>query len=206
MIFVLAAVVAFAIALVRGVSVTAIAERRFVGVWAAVLAAGLHVLLSPLVLPPSLAQSLFAPPAPGLLPIGSLLYLASLGCALIFLALNRSLPGLKLVLLGLALNFAVIAANGGRMPADAAQLDRAGLLGPALQDLSEGRWSPFGVMDEGTRLRFLGDVIYTPMPFREPTILSVGDLVIVAGVFGFFNPIRTARTASGSRAGSRDGG
>lgn len=197
MIFVLSAVVAFVVALLRGVPIVAIAERRFVGLWAVFVAAGLHVALNPLVLPPAAARALSSAPVPGLPPLGGLVYVVSLGCALLFLALNRHLPGLKLVLLGLALNFAVIAANGGQMPGDPAQLARAGLLEVTLQEIAQGRWSPFGLIGEGTRLAFLGDVIFVPLPFRDPVIISVGDIVIVAGVFAFFNPLRVPRPTLG---------
>lgn len=189
MFFFLVAALAFVVALLRGVPLATIAERRFVGVWALVVAAGLHVALSPLLLPPEAARTLAASPAPGLPALGGLLYLVSLSCALVFLALNRRLPGLRLVLLGLVLNFAVIAANGGQMPGDPAQLERAGLLAGMLQEASDGLWSPFTLIGENTRLPFLGDVIYTPLPFREPVIVSVGDLVIAVGVFAFFNPV-----------------
>lgn len=195
MIFALAAVLGFAIALVRRVSLTTLAQREFAGVWAVLLAAGLHVALSPMVLPDAAARALMIVPSPGLPPLGSMIYLISLTCALIFLWLNRSTPGFPFVLLGLALNFAVIAANGGQMPGDPAQLERAGVLGKQLQEVAAGQWIPFTLIGEQTRLAFLGDVIYFPLFFREPTVISIGDIAIVVGELLFFNLTSRAERA-----------
>lgn len=88
---------------------------------------------------------------------------------------NRRLPGAVLIGVGLALNLAVILANGG-MPvsleaADAAGVDPRSYLRSAVKHR---------VMGPGTVWGFLGDVI--PIPLVQ-SVVSVGDLVLATGVF-----------------------
>ena len=199
MIFAVAAALGLIIAVVRGVPLSTIAEVRFRGLGVLAAAVGLHVLLNPMVTPVTFSARLVVPIAPGLPPLGNLLYLASLTCALVFLFLNRRLPGFTLILVGLALNVAAIATSGGQMPGDPAQLEKAGLLQDYLAHRDAGLWSPFSLIDSSTLLPFLADVIYLPIPFRESTVASVGDFVIALGVVGFFNPL-TPRRAVNRRA------
>jgi hypothetical protein len=189
MIFAIAAAAGLIVALARGLPLAAIAERRFRGFLALAAAFGLHLFLNPLVIPSDFASQLVASPLVGIPSLGNLLYLGSLACALAFLYVNRRLPGFPLILAGLALNFAVIAASGGQMPADPSQLEKAGLLTGFLAGRDAGRWSPFTVLGPGAPLSFLSDIIFVPMPFREPTVASLGDIVIALGVFAFFNPL-----------------
>jgi Family of unknown function (DUF5317) len=189
MIFVIAAAVGLVAAIVRRVPLSTIAEVRFRGIYLVAAAALLHVLLNPLVMSAGFSARLATPALPGAmtLPLGSVLNLASFACALAFLYVNRHLPGFTVILAGLALNVLVIIANGGQMPGDPAQLERAGLLQEQLDTVAKGLWSPFSLLEPGTPLAFLADRILIPMPFREPTVASVGDLVVVLGVLGFFN-------------------
>jgi uncharacterized protein DUF5317 len=190
MIFVLAAALGLVVAIVRGVSLSKVASVRFAALGLLVPAVGLRVLLNPLVMSGDFSARLAAPLLPGIvpLPLGSLLNLASFACALGFLYINRRLPGFRLILLGLALNVLVIALSGGQMPGDRAQLASAGLLQDQLDNTARGLWSPFSVTEPGSLVWLLSDIIYIPMPFREPTVASVGDLVIALGVVAFFNP------------------
>ena len=96
---------------------------------------------------------------------------------------NRRIPGMPIILVGGALNFIVIAANGGVMPADP-ELARhvAG---------AEG-FVNSGAM-ENARLLFLGDVFATPQSWPMYNVFSIGDIVIVLGVLTLLH------TVSGSR-------
>lgn len=87
---------------------------------------------------------------------------------------HRHSPGLALVLAGLALNLAVIAANGGQMPVDFDLAARMGLPLPA------GPLPKHRPLGPETRLAFLADVIPLPLFHR---VVSVGDLLLMAGVF-----------------------
>jgi hypothetical protein len=190
--FALIALLALVVAAARGVSLRRLAETRFVDRGWLGLVVALRVLLNPYLMPSVVAAAMTAPLAPGLIQAGGLIYVASFMFALLFLAAKRHQAGFWFILVGLALNLTVVAANGGQMPGDAEQLARAGLLEVATQG-NDGRWSPSGVGGPGTPLAFLSDVIYVPQPFRAPTLVSVGDLVISLGVFAFLNQIRIPR-------------
>ena len=101
------------------------------------------------------------------------LLLASQLLIVAWLVRNRHLPGVLLVAAGLALNAAVMAANGA-MPVDPAAIRAVG-------ELTDGR-VPLGkhtLMTPDTRLPWLADIL--PLaPLR--TIISVGDVVIAAGL------------------------
>lgn len=103
---------------------------------------------------------------------GWVLLLASQLLVVAFLLANRHLPGVRLVALGLLLNAAVIAANRA-MPVDPAAIAALGLEGA---EVPPGKHT---LMTENTRLPWLADII--PVPWLR-SILSVGDLVIAAGL------------------------
>jgi Family of unknown function (DUF5317) len=102
-----------------------------------------------------------------------------------FAWVNRRTPGVPVVMLGGLLNFIAIAANGGVMPAD-----------PELA-MHLARESGEGFVNAGAvaepRLLFLGDVFATPSWFPLYNVYSVGDALIVLGVFMLLH------TVSGSR-------
>lgn len=96
---------------------------------------------------------------------------------LIFLyivTLNISQSGMKIFGLGSLLNFVVIVFNGGTMPVSAEAIASAGIVRQPVGNHS--------LLSAGTRLWFLADVIPVRWP---PQVLSVGDLLIVVGIFMF---------------------
>lgn len=110
--------------------------------------------------------------------------------ALICFALaNLRLVGMPVVLVGLALNMAVIAANGG-MPVRAGAVVKAGLVVPdevPSIDLGPKRH----LEGEDDVLTILGDVLPVA-PLRE--VVSFGDLILAAGVADVaFRLLRPAR-------------
>lgn len=94
---------------------------------------------------------------------------------IVFVALNRKLPGIVFIGAGLALNLIVIGLNGG-MPVslDAARAaglgDTAAYLGTAIKH------RPMG---PDTLMWFLGDII--PLPFVHK-VVSIGDVLLGFGV------------------------
>ncbi|MGD8732678.1 MAG: DUF5317 domain-containing protein [Anaerolineales bacterium] len=101
-----------------------------------------------------------------------------------FLALNRELPGLKLILLGAALNLAVILANGGCMPVNREALVRSGHLDKVFiqGDRAYVLGSKDIVLDrEDTRLQVLSDVLKVPGALEVPATFSIGDVLIMVG-------------------------
>ena len=100
---------------------------------------------------------------------------------------NRRVPGVPLIMLGGALNFIVIAANGGVMPAD--------------PELARHIAGAEGFVNSGAmqnpHLLFLGDVFATPQSWPMYNVFSIGDCVIVLGVLVLLH------AASGSRLAPR---
>jgi hypothetical protein len=98
---------------------------------------------------------------------------------------NRRIPGVPLIVLGGTLNLIAIAANGGVMPADPS------LVVHVSQHGGEG-FVNSGVV-ENPRLLFLGDVLATPKSWPIANVYSVGDLVILLGVFVLLHRVSGSR-------------
>ena len=109
--------------------------------------------------------------------------------------LNRWLPGVPWLAVGVFLNALVIVANGGLMP-----------IAPQTVTALGGRAWPLGthhgaskdvVLPLGTtRFWFLSDIFVIPRPFPWPTAFSIGDLLIAIGVarFIWFTPSSKAES------------
>jgi len=95
---------------------------------------------------------------------------------------NGKLKGMKIIALGIAFNFMVIVANGGRMPILLGSLYKAGLNDIALI-LKEGSHVTNTLITEKTLFKFLADVIPLSPPFPDPSVISVGDFLLFYGVF-----------------------
>jgi hypothetical protein len=91
-----------------------------------------------------------------------------------FLAANVRVPGVWLIAVGALLNFVVIAANHGVMPADADALRRAG------REARPGEFENSREV-EGARLTWLGDRFALPESWPVSNVFSVGDVLIVLG-------------------------
>ena len=107
----------------------------------------------------------------------------------LFVVLNRQLPGMPLVLVGLVANLAVIVANGGLMPVSPEVLTAAGKAGT----LDYAREHPGIRLPksknvllewEETRLAWLSDAVLSPPlgPIDRRWNVSAGDLIIAAGL------------------------
>lgn len=88
-----------------------------------------------------------------------------------------------LILVGILLNFVVIAFNDGMMPVDVTGALSEGYHAE-VEELSKGLVAGHAVLDEeSTRLSFLGDVLHIPPPYPFPKTVSLGDIAISLGVF-----------------------
>ncbi len=107
-------------------------------------------------------------------PVLVALHLASYAAAGVALWANRALPGLLILGTGALANAVVIALNGGTLPADPHALAAAGLA------TDGSAFANSGVVEHPV-LPWLGDIVATPawLPFRN--VISIGDLVILAG-------------------------
>ena len=115
-----------------------------------------------------------------LLPGGSpmlhqALHLLSYAGAAAFIAVNRRIRGLGLLALGAASNALAIVANGGVMPASERAVRWAGVA----VDANFANSAPVA----HPHLLVLGDVLPVPGPWPLGNVLSVGDLLVVAGLF-----------------------
>ncbi|NYI41676.1 DUF5317 domain-containing protein [Demequina lutea] len=95
--------------------------------------------------------------------------------AFAFLWLNRRVGGVLIVAAGAITNGVVIALNGGTLPASASAVKAAGLDG----DIA---FANSAVLDHPV-LPWLGDAFAWPTPLPLANTFSVGDVLIVVGVF-----------------------
>ncbi len=108
-------------------------------------------------------------------PLAHLIYVASLGLAAFALWLNRHLPGVKWIALGLGLNALVILMNGGFMPVSPAARAMAGMA-PLT-----GRDNNVIPMTDATVLPWLGDVFPLPAFLPFANVFSIGDVLVALG-------------------------
>ncbi len=97
----------------------------------------------------------------------------------VFLWANRRLSGVTILALGASMNALAIAANNGVMPASERALRMAGLVPSAGFQNSAPVAHP--------HLLWLGDLL--PVPGPLPNVMSIGDLVIFAGMLVFLHRI-----------------
>ena len=104
---------------------------------------------------------------------------------LIFAWLNRHLPGMPILIIGLVLNMAVIIMNGGFMPINPVTAER--LVGPErIASFKVG--GRIGYKDillptTQTRLEWLSDRFLPPLGFPYQVAFSLGDIFIAFGAF-----------------------
>lgn len=102
---------------------------------------------------------------------------------LIFLYFNRNHPGFKWILVGVFLNFIVMALNGGRMPVSE---EASAVLDPKyIQALKDGLYGKHELLTNSTKLGFLGDIIPLSDPYPRSQVISIGDVVMNIGIFFF---------------------
>jgi hypothetical protein len=158
--------VVFAALLILSVPLTGghlgrLAHVRVRGLWFAVLAIGVQIIIT-------------AVATGGSHALHSALHVVSYVFAGLFLWTNRRLPGIGLISLGAGMNALAIVANSGVMPASATAQRIAGLhLGPGFQNSAHLVHA---------HLAWLGDIIPFPGPMPLANVLSVGDLVLYTGM------------------------
>ena len=128
------------------------------------------------------------------------LHVLTYAAAFAFLWLNRRVRGALIVGVGAALNGITIALNGGTLPASRAAVEAAGI-DPDIAFANSA-------VLENPVLPWLGDVFAWPAPLPFANTFSVGDVLIVVGVwiaawsgtrrFGARGPSEAARTKAQS--------
>jgi hypothetical protein len=175
MILAAAVLVAVLVGLMRGGNLRRLADLPLRGGWIAVLAFTLQIYDIYFPEPTSQGFSLRL----GILIVSYLALLAVVW-------LNRSLPGIWLIGAGYIANFLVMILNGGYMPITMQALDQIGHARKVLSTEPGGR--VIGTKDivlprEATIAWWLSDIFVLPPPFPIPSVFSLGDVLIAAGVF-----------------------
>jgi Family of unknown function (DUF5317) len=153
------------VALARGGRLSALADLQPRHLWLFFVPLALQlVAFSPLGESPEFGENLVR-----------VVYLASMAIAALALVLNRHLPGLIWVAVGMTLNFLVIALNGGLMPVSAAARQFAGM--PALNGPSMN----VTAMSPQTLLPWLGDILPLPEWMPLSNVFSLGDVLVAVG-------------------------
>ena len=130
------------------------------------------------------------------LVIQQILFIFSHLLLLIFVWLNRHLPGVLLVGLGVILNLAVILANGGFMPITPETLVEINP-GTTINNWQEGLHYGYSkdviLSDKKTVLPILSDILVFPPPFPFLVAFSIGDIFIAIGIIALLLDIRFAK-------------
>jgi len=116
-------------------------------------------------------------------------YLLILG----FVWMNRRMPWVWVIGIGLAANFMVIAANGGFMPVS----PDAAVGTSSAPVVLKGIHHNSRLIGEGTRLRMFADVFRTPEWFVIKRAFSFGDMLIGVGAFAMVQRLMRTRSALG---------
>ncbi|MDR7857601.1 DUF5317 domain-containing protein [Tissierella sp.] len=98
--------------------------------------------------------------------------------------LNIKKNFMKFILIGMVLNFIVIFANGGKMPVSFKGAKGYEHYTEEMPD------KPFdikhSIISEDTKFVYLADVILLPRPYPLARIISLGDILLMIGVYLFF--------------------
>lgn len=122
-------------------------------------------------------------PLGGVVPESVLVYGAWVLPGLILvsiLLLNHRSPGFRIATIGVGLNIIVVALNTG-MPVQAASMAS---VTESFSSFLESSWLHIPV-DAATRLTILADILPVPGPAWHRGLVSLGDVLLVAGV-GYF--------------------
>jgi hypothetical protein len=111
---------------------------------------------------------------------------------LLFVAFNFRLAGMWLLFIGLTLNFAVIAANGG-MPVSRHALEASGQA-DVLQLLLKDQGAKHHLLTSDDNLTFLADVIPVAGPIEQ--VVSVGDVSVYLGLAWLIVSVMRGRTGA----------
>ncbi len=175
MILVLAVVLGIGVALVRGGKLHRLAGTQFRLGWLAVLALMLQMYV--IYYPAERIQMERS--------LHAAFMMGSYAVLTVVVLVNRRIPGMPVIGLGLLLNLAVMASNGGYMPVTREAIITTGTR-TAEELPAEGARLPRSkdvlLPADQTRLWILSDVITAPkMPLAR--VYSLGDLIVATGAF-----------------------
>jgi signal transduction histidine kinase len=105
---------------------------------------------------------------------------------LIFIFFNSKYKHIKIIGMGILMNFLVILLNGGAMPVSRRALEIPSLA-KQVEMIQSGVLSNYTLMTDKTPLWILADIIYIPWPKEQ--FISIGDITIMLGIFLFIQDI-----------------
>jgi hypothetical protein len=112
---------------------------------------------------------------------------------IIGLWLNRHIPSMWIIIIGVMLNTFVIIANGGRMPVSTNALYAAGLE-QSIPLLLQGNHIKHTLMTDKTILPFLGDILPLHRAYYPGgNVISIGDVILYLGVFSVIQRVMGKR-------------
>jgi Family of unknown function (DUF5317) len=123
-----------------------------------------------------------------------ILHLGTYALAAACLLRNLDLRFVWLVGVGGLLNLIAIAANSGVMPARRGALETAGL------DVQSGQFANSDFVEDA-HVAFLGDVFAVPAGWPGANVFSVGDVLMLLGVFLAIHAAAGSRLVGASRTG-----
>lgn len=116
-----------------------------------------------------------------------------------FLTMNRHYKGFQLILMGVFLNFLVMAVNGGRMPVS---MDAAVILDPGyIEAIKSELYAKHAVLTSSTNLGFLGDFIPLTDPYPKNQVISIGDVLMNIGIFMFIQQLMLSHLKNNEKDG-----
>ena len=186
MLMVVVALVALVLGLLRGGSLRGLAQISLR--WIPLVIAGLVLQL--LIFTPGRGQSIIP-------TYTTQLYILSMVLLAIWVILNRHVPGIVLMGIGLMMNMVAIVANGGYMPIHP---DVAGMVGQSRDAATGGTEIIYHsrAMRESVQLWILTDILPVPAPKPLASVFSIGDvLMTLGGSWLLYRSMRRSDTAPG---------
>ncbi len=136
-----------------------------------------------------------------LIPVATApLYVLSMALLVIWVVLNRHIPGIILIAAGVLMNLAAIAANGGYMPVAPEAAQYAGRIARYAADGLPIANNSLAIADN-VRLWILTDIFPIPAGIPLANVFSLGDVLLTTGIAILcYRAIRGLATASPARA------
>lgn len=111
--------------------------------------------------------------------------LIGMACIAAAVAINWKLKGFRIILLGALLNIVAMALHSGKMPIHLGMMELAGLKAVADSVRDQFVVNYVGFDQVTDVFKWLGKCIPIPKPYPFPKVLSLGDLLITAGIIRF---------------------
>ncbi|HHV59670.1 MAG TPA: DUF5317 domain-containing protein [Clostridiaceae bacterium] len=174
MLYILAIAAAITAGVIAGGKVSNLADIRINKAWLIIVAFSMQALVQ------ILGMREIVPVSQYSIVISGVVYCLLFAC----FWFNRNYIGIWFIAAGSFMNALVMMANGGKMPVEESILESQGAPLEIIEKVRLGMDGKHSIIDGSTKLVFLSDIIETP-PFLDwmMQIVSIGDLVVVLGLF-----------------------